>query len=122
MDDFPTIFRQSLTKRTTALSDGQKLCGIIMAVCAAPLFKAEGWIAFWLLSIITLVGLLTFGLWFFRAVTGRNEPTEEHTEQMAAIAVWGQNRTEGKPLMKSVAQTELTHNPQSLENPERKDD
>lgn len=118
MNDFPTLFRQSLTKRTTSLSDGQKLCGIILAICAAPLFKVDGWIAIWLLSIITIVGLSTFGLWFYRAITGKTEPTEEHTEQMAAIAVWGQNTESGKPLIRPVDQSVLTHNPESSDHPE----
>lgn len=121
MDNFPGIIRQSLTKRTTSLSDGQKLCGIILAICAAPLFKVDGWIAIWLLTIISIVGLSTFGLWFFRAVTGKNEPTEEHTEQMAAIAVWGRNSEDGQSLMRSVQQTSLTHNPASSEHPEADD-
>lgn len=121
MDNFPTLLRQSLTKRTTSLSDGQKLCGMILAICAAPLFKVDGWIAVWLLTIMTIVGLSTFGLWFFRAVTGKTEPTEEHTEQMAAIAVWGRNSDSGPSLMQPVQQTSLTHNPASSDHPEAED-
>jgi hypothetical protein len=116
-EDIPAIIKQTFTRRTTSLSDGQKLCGIILAICAAPLFKVDGWVAIWLLSIITIVGLGTFGLWFFRAVTGKTEPTEEHTERMAAISLLGRNHDGKEPEVIKVEQTVLTANPKSEADP-----
>lgn len=110
-EGIPAIFRQSFTKRTTSLSDGQKLCGIILAICAAPLFKVTGWMAIWLLSIITIVGLGTFGLWFFRALMGKTEPTEEHTENMAAISLMGQNRDGKSPIVEAIVNVPIVENP-----------
>ncbi|MEM7664585.1 MAG: hypothetical protein AAF250_01895 [Pseudomonadota bacterium] len=121
-DDLPTVFRQTFTRRTTSLSDGQKLCGIILAICAAPLFKVDGWMAVWLLSLITIVGLGTFGLWFFRAVTGKTEPTEEHTENMAAISLLGKNKDGKEPEVIQVEQQVLTSNPKSDANPGASDE
>lgn len=110
-ENLPTILKQSFTKRTTSLSDGQKLCGIILAICAAPLFKVTGWMAVWLLSIITIVGLGTFGVWFFKALTGKTEPTEEHTENMAAISLMGQNRTGKAPIVAAITDVPIVENP-----------
>lgn len=110
-EDIPAILKHSFTKRTTSLSDGQKLCGIILAICAAPLFKVSGWMAVWLLSIITIVGLGTFGVWFFKALSGKTEPTEEHTENMAAISLMGQNRTGKGPLIEALTNVPTVENP-----------
>ncbi len=113
MINLPAFIQHSTTKRTSALSEGSKLCAIILAICAAPLFVVSGWMAVWLLTIITIVGLGTFGLWFFKDVTGKNKPTEEHTENMAAIALFGQNRDGKSPLLQSVDQSLLGSNPET---------
>ena len=110
---------QSSSKRTTFLSEGVKLAGILCAICAAPLPFVSGWIAAWLLGVLTLIGLGTFGIWAFNAVT--NRPllnSEEHTEQMAAIAVMGQNREGKPPILHAVDQTILTKNPEMIEGPQ----
>ena len=67
--------------------------------------------AVWLLSIITIVGLGTFGVWFFKALTGKTEPTEEHTENMAAISLMGQNRTGESPIIETIANERTIENP-----------
>lgn len=122
IDEIQTILRQTATKRTTSLSDGQKLCGLILAICAAPLFKVNGWMAVWLLTIITVVGLLTFGLWFYRAITGKSEPTEEHVEHMAAIGVWGKNTPDGSTQIHPILQQKLAQNPNSSDKAEDNDE
>lgn len=104
----------SSSKRTTFLSEGVKLCGIICAICAAPLAFVQPWIAAWLMGIFTIVGLGTFGIWGVNAL--RNKAvfdSEEHTEHMAAIAVMGQNRDGKPPLLQSVDQALLTTNPEA---------
>ncbi|MBX7460431.1 hypothetical protein [Qipengyuania huizhouensis] len=111
MMNLPTILRQTSTKRTSALSEGSKLCGIILAICAAPLFVVEGWMAIWLLSIISLVGLGTFGLWFYKELKGKNLPTEEHTENMAAISLMGQNRDGKEPIIEAIMDETPVANP-----------
>lgn len=78
--------------------------------------------AVWLLSLITIVGLGTFGLWFFRAVTGKTEPTEEHTENMAAISLLGKNKDGKEPEVIQVEQQVLTSNPKSDANPGASDE
>jgi hypothetical protein len=67
--------------------------------------------AIWLLTIITIVGLGTFGLWFWRALTGKTEPTEEHTENMAAISLLGRNRDGEAPFVEAIVNAPTIENP-----------
>ena len=107
----PTMLRNT-SQRTTFLSEGIKLCGFILAICAAPLFYVQDWVAAWLLAIMTIVGLGTFGIWAYNAIKNKNlHPSEEHTEQMAAISLLGQNRTGKAPVLTPLDQKILTQNP-----------
>ena len=104
----------STSKRTTFLSEGVKLCGLICAICAAPLAFVRPWIAIWLLVVLTVVALGTFAVWVVNAIRNKSAfDTEEHTEHMAAIAVMGQNRDGQPPLMQVVDQARLSANPEA---------
>ena len=71
------------------------------------------------MSILTIVGLGTFGIWAYNAIKSRHLlDSEEHTEHMAAIAVMGLNREGKPPLMQTVEQIALTENP-NLPNTEQ---
>ena len=107
----PTILRQTSTRRTTPLSEGVKLCGIILSICAVPLLKVTGWIAAWLLVVMSVVGLGTFAVWVFKTLTGKSEPTEEHTENMAAISLLGQNRDGQQAIIEIVPNEPPVENP-----------
>jgi hypothetical protein len=112
----------STSKRTTFLSEGVKLCGIICAICAAPLAFVHAWIAIWLLGVLTIVALGTFGVWAVNAIKNKSAfDTEEHTEHMAAIAVMGQNREGKPPLLQAVDQALLTANPEANSDDQEKD-
>lgn len=103
---------RSQSRRTNFLSAGVTLCVLVTAVCAAPLAFVPGWIAAWLLTVLTFLALGTFGVWAFHAIKNSHLlSTEEHTEHMAAIAQLGQNRTGKPPLVLSVDQEALTSNP-----------
>ena len=118
---FPAFLR-SRSKRTTFLSEGVKLCGVLCAICAAPLPFVEAWVAAWLLILVSIVSLTTFGIWTFNAVTNRSLlDSEEHTEQMAAIAMLGQNREERDPVVRAVEQTRLIENPRAGDKQESED-
>lgn len=104
---------KSQSRRTTFLSEGVKLCALLSAICVAPLaFIKSPWISAWLLMIVSVVSLGTFGIWAYHALT--NKPllnSEEHDEQMAAIAIFGQNRDGKPPLIEAINQAVLTQNP-----------
>jgi hypothetical protein len=103
---------KSQSRRTTFLSEGVKLCGLICAISAAPLPFVHGFVAIWLLVILSVVGLGTFGIWAFNAIRNRSLlDSEEHTEQMAAIAIMGQNREGKPPLLQPIEQVALSQNP-----------
>lgn len=107
----PTLLK-SQSRRTTFLSEGVKLCGIVCAICAAPLAFVQGWIAVWLLIVLSVVGLGTFGIWAFNAVINRPLlDSEEHTEQMAAISLLGQNRENQPALIEAVMGQPMIENP-----------
>ena len=90
---------------------------MIAAICAAPLAFVTPWIATWLLSLMSILILGTFGIWAFHAVRNpRLLDTEDHLEQMAAISIMGQNREDSVPLLTSLDQRNLQQNP-SIENP-----
>lgn len=106
-------FIQTSSKRTNFLSVGVRLCFLVAAVCAAPLAFVTGWIAVWLLSLMTVLVFGTFGVWAFHAVRNpRLLDTEEHTEQMAATSVFAQNRTGDMPLLKHLQPAALSPNPE----------
>ena len=112
----PTIVG-SRSRRTNFLSVGVTLCAMIAAICAAPLAFVTPWIATWLLSLMSILILGTFGIWAFHAVRNpRLLDTEDHLEQMAAISIMGQNREDSVPLLTSLDQRNLQQNP-SIENP-----
>ena len=112
----PTIVG-SRSRRTNFLSVGVTLCAMIAAICAAPLAFVAPWIATWLLSLMSILILGTFGIWAFHAVRNpRLLDTEDHLEQMAAISIMGQNREDSVPLLTSLDQRNLQQNP-SIENP-----
>lgn len=101
------------TKRTNFLSVGVTLCALVAAICAAPLAFVETWIAAWLLGLMSILVLGTFGIWAFHAIRNpRLLDTEQHQEQMAAIPLLGLNRPEGSPLIEAVANAPLVENPQ----------
>lgn len=113
MKDLLPALTQSHSKRRNFLSEGVKLCAFVCAICAAPLPWVDGWRAAWLLGILTIVGLGTFGLWAFSAAKNRKlieSDSEEHTEHLAAIAVFGQNREGKSPLLTQVEQSFLIEN------------
>ena len=112
----PTIVG-SRSRRTNFLYVGVTLCAMIAAICAAPLAFVAPWIATWLLSLMSILVLGTFGIWAFHAVRNpRLLDTEDHLEQMAAISIMGQNREDSVPLLTSLDQRNLQQNP-SIENP-----
>lgn len=89
---FLNIFTRS--SRTNFLSVGVTLCAIVAAICVAPLAFVTGWIAVWLLVLITILVLGTFGIWAYHAIRNpRLLDTEQHQEQMAAIPLMGNNET-----------------------------
>jgi fatty acid desaturase len=101
------------SRRTNFLSVGVTLCALVTAICAAPLAFVEFWIAVWLLSLMSVLVLGTFGIWGFHAVKNRRLlDTEEHTEHMAAISLMGQNRDGQDPLVRSIASAVLIPNPE----------
>ena len=107
--DFP--FLRWRSRRTNFLSVGVTLCALVAAICAAPLAFVTTWIAVWLLSLMTVLILGTFGIWAFHAVRNKHLlDTEEHTEQMAVISTLGVNREGQEPLLKSVGQALLSPN------------
>ena len=113
----------SSTKRTTFLSEGVKLCGLVSAVCVAPLPFVPTWIAIWLLSIFTIVALGTFAVWAINAIKNKSVyDSEEHTEHMTALAMLGQNREGMAPLVKVIDQALLGANPEAGSSDQEKHD
>ncbi|WP_156103320.1 hypothetical protein [Sphingobium herbicidovorans] len=110
-------FLASRSKRTNFLSVGVTLCALIAAICAAPLAFVEVWIAAWLLALMTILVLGTFGIWAFHAVKNpRLLDTEQHLEQMAAIPLLGSNQINGPPIVKPIIGEPTVQNPNLLEN------
>jgi fatty acid desaturase len=122
MIDLPSFIRTQ-SRRTNFLSVGVRLCALVAAICAAPLAFVRPWIAIWLLVLMTILVLGTFGIWLFHAIKNRHLlDTEEHTEQMAAISLIGQNREGKAPLIRAVEQAYLTSNPElSPDQPEEEE-
>ena len=87
------------TMKPNVLSVGLRLCSIVAALCVAPLAFVHVWIAVWLLTLMTIIVLGTFGIFAFHSV--RNPEllrTEDHVEQMARITqVIGYNRPDQVP-------------------------
>jgi hypothetical protein len=99
------------------------LCALVAAICAAPLAFVQAWIAVWLLMLMSVLVLGTFGIWAFHAVRNSHLlDTEEHTEQMAAISLLGVNRDGGTPVVRRVEQTALTQNPELSPDAQEKKD
>ena len=110
--NFPLLGFSAKSSRTNFLSVGVTLCWIVAAICAAPLAFVKSWIAVWLLVLMTLLVLGTFGIWAFHAVKNpRLLDTEQHQEQMAAIPLMGQNRTGKTPLIEALVDMPLIENP-----------
>jgi hypothetical protein len=109
--DAPSLFGH-LKRRTNFLSTGVTLCSIVAAICAAPLAFVVPWIAMWLLSLMTLIVLGTFGIWAFHAVKNpRLLDSEEHTEQMGVISVYGKNSLIDEPRTISIDPAIASENP-----------
>lgn len=109
MIDLP--FFRSRSRRTNFLSVGVTLCALVAAICAAPLAFVTPWIAIWLLSLMTILILGTFGIWAFHALKNKHLlDTEEHTESMAAISFLGINREGKEPLLQALDQSIATLN------------
>lgn len=107
---FGTLTRSS---RTNFLSVGVTLCALVAAICVAPLAFVTGWIALWLLTLMTILVLGTFGIWAYHAIRNpRLLDTEQHQEQMAAIPLLGQNRIGQSPLVEAIIDAPLIENPQ----------
>ena len=99
-------------KRTTFLSVGVTLCILIAAICVAPLPFVGDWIAIWLLCLLSILVMGTFSIWAFHAIRNpRLLDSEQNREQMAAIALFGQNVPGKSPLLRPVDQTALIENP-----------
>ena len=108
--EFP--FFRTRSHRTNFLSVGVTLCALVAAICVAPLAFVKTWIAIWLLSLMSVLVLGTFGIWVFHAVRNKHLlDTEEHTEQMAAISLLGINRDGKEPLLQAIQQQLLSTNP-----------
>lgn len=100
------------TRRTNFLSVGVTLCALIAAICAAPLAFVHDWIAVWLLGLMSILVLGTFGIWAFHAIRNpRLLDTEQHQEQMAAIPLLGANRLGEAPTIEAIIDAPLTENP-----------
>jgi fatty acid desaturase len=107
-----TSYQEWRSTRTNFLSVGVTLCAIVAGICVAPLAFVQSWIAVWLLCLVTVLVLGTFGIWAFHAVKNpKLLNTEHHQEQMAAISLLGHNRDNGTPLIESVANQPITENP-----------
>ena len=115
MSNLLTLLSSQSTKRTTSLSEGSKLAILIFAICVSGLGFAEPWAARWLLGLGISIVILTFGLWFVREIRGKNTPTEEHREAMAAIGLLGKNRDGATPELKAIEQSLLISNPEVAE-------
>ena len=110
-----TLFSRQ-TKRANFLNVGVMLCGIVAAICVAPLAFVHAWIAVWLLSLMTILILGTFGIWAYYAISNpKLLETESHAENMAAISVLGTNRDGKKALVQAITGQPSVPNPALLE-------
>lgn len=100
------------SRRTNFLSVGVTLCAIIAAICVAPLAFVQPWIAIWLLILLTVLVLGTFGIWAFHAVRNpRLLDTEDHVEHMAAISLLGANQEGGRAYVEAITADLVVENP-----------
>jgi CDP-diglyceride synthetase len=87
------------------------LCAIIAAICAAPLAFVEVWVAVWLLTLITILVLGTFGIWAFHTIRNpRLLDTEHHQEKMAEISLLGVNQPDQSAIVKEIVNQPLVEN------------
>ena len=109
----PSSLVQFRSRRTNFLSVGVTLCALITAICVAPLAWLQSeWMAIWLLGLVTVLVLGTFGIWAFHAIKNPHLlDTENHIEQMAAISVLGENRTGKSAIIESIVGEGVSDNP-----------